>query len=200
MPHNQQHRSDSIFTVPNVLSAIRLSGSFLLAYLAWRGNGSAFLGVFIVLIATDWIDGKLAILLHQRTETGARLDSAADATLYAALLFGILWLKWDFVLQSWPWFAVGLASYAMTSLAGLLKFGSIPSYHTYTAKGSAHIVVIAVVCLFADWATWPIYVAIVAVTVANLEAILITLLLRQRRVDVLSVLHVRRHNQLESDD
>ena len=183
--------SRSIVNVPNTLCCIRLVGSFVLVYLAVTSQGSLFLYAFILLIFTDWIDGKLAILLHQRTEVGARLDSIADAALYASLLFGLGWLKWDFIQQHWPWFAGIAFSYALTSLAGMLKFRRLPSYHTRMAKLSAHLVFIAVVCIFAGWAVWPFYVAATAVIVTNLEATLITILLKDWIVDVPSVISVR---------
>ena len=112
-----------IVNVPNTLCAIRLLGSFVLFYLALRERARLhFLYLFIFLVFTDWIDGKLAILLHQRTEFGARLDSVADAALYTAMLFGVGWMKWDFVFANWPWLLIVTASYWLTSLAGLIKF------------------------------------------------------------------------------
>ena len=183
--------SASLVTVPNVLCGIRLVGSVGLIYLAVTSQDTFFLYAFVFLIFTDWIDGKLAILLHQRTELGARLDSVADATLYASLFFGIGWLKWEFIQQQWPWFVSVVLSYALTSLVGLFKFRRLPSYHTRMAKLSAHLVFIAVVCIFMNWAVWPFYVAASAVTVTNLEATWITMILKKWTVDVRSVFSVR---------
>ncbi len=188
MPHDPSDR-EHILNVPNTLCAIRLLGSFVLFYLVLSRNEPSFLYLFVFLVFTDWIDGKLAILLDQRTEFGAHLDSAADAALYTAMLFGIGWMKWDFVMANWPWLLLVTASYWLTSLAGLIKFRQIPSYHTYGAKVSAHLVFIAAVCLFAGWADWTFYVAVLAVTITNIEATLMTLILSQPKVDVRSLVH-----------
>jgi cardiolipin synthase len=179
----------SIYNVPNTLCAIRLLGSFGLVYLALTGQTTVFLWVFVCLVVTDWIDGKLAILLRQQTEFGARLDSAADATLYSALLFGICWLKWDFVVQQSSWIIGVAISYALTSVAGLLKFRRLPSYHTWAAKTSWHLLNVAVICLFAEWAVWPFHVAMAAVILTNLEATAITLSLPRWQADVRSLYH-----------
>jgi hypothetical protein len=76
--------SNKILTIPNLLCLVRLVGSFILIPIAWQGRNEVFLWCFIFLAMTDWVDGKLAILLNQRTVLGARLDSWADAALYAA--------------------------------------------------------------------------------------------------------------------
>ena len=74
--------SNRLLTVPNFLCFIRLAGSFILIPIAWQGRNEVFLWLFIFLALTDWLDGKLAILLNQRTVLGARLDSWADTALY----------------------------------------------------------------------------------------------------------------------
>jgi CDP-diacylglycerol--glycerol-3-phosphate 3-phosphatidyltransferase len=188
----EQREEGSIVNVPNTLCAIRLLGSFVLVYLALMQREKPFIWTFVFLVSTDWIDGKLAMLLNQRTKFGARLDSAADATLYTALLFGVCWLKWDFLLANFTWIVAGLLSYAITCVAGLVKFGRIPSYHSYAAKTSWHLVNIAALCLFAGWAEWPVYVAAVAVVLTNLEATGITFALPEWDVDVRSLVHARR--------
>ena len=188
-----EHREEgSIINVPNTLCAIRLLGSFVLVYLAICERDKAFIWTFVFLVATDWFDGKLAILLNQRTKFGARFDSAADATLYAALLFGICWLKWEFLAANFGWIIAGLLSYGVSCLAGLAKFGRVPSYHTYAAKTTWHLLNIAVVCLFAGWAEWPVYVVAIAVVLTNLEATAITWMLPAWDVDVRSFAHARR--------
>lgn len=187
MNDDQAETTGSIYNVPNTLCAIRLCGSFLLVYFALAAREIAFVWCFVILVITDWIDGKLAILLNQRTQFGARLDSAADATLYTALLFGICWLKWVFLVEHASWIIGVAVSYALTSVLGLIRFRRIPSYHTWAAKTSWHLVNIAVVCLFAGWALWPFYVACVAVILTNLEATAITVVLPAYEVDVRSI-------------
>ena len=186
------NRTDRIVTVPNVLCAIRLLGSVVLAALAVAGRSEVFLWFFVALAFTDWLDGKLAILLGQKSVLGARLDSWADAALYAALLFGVLWLHGLIIRAELGWILPGVASYGISTMAGFWKFRRWPSYHTRAAKISWFLVAVAVVCLFEGWAVWPLRVAAAAVILTNLEALLITILSKSWRADVESVFNVMR--------
>jgi peptide/nickel transport system permease protein len=82
-------RSDDVLTVPNVLGALRFLGSPWLVLLGVAGRETAFLVLFLALTFTDWLDGKLAGWLDQRSKIGPRLDSLADLTMYAALVLGL---------------------------------------------------------------------------------------------------------------
>ena len=188
---NKGNGSDngSMLNVPNTLCMIRFTGSIVLVALAFNNATMIFFWTFMFLVFTDWIDGKLANLLHQRTNFGARLDSVADATLYAALLFGLFWLMPDFVSTYAAWIVAVAISYAMTSGLGLIRFGRVPSYHTWAAKSSDHLMTIAVICLFTGWATWPALFAMAVVVLTNLEAIAISFILRQWRADVPTIYH-----------
>jgi cardiolipin synthase len=185
-------RTHRIVTVPNLLCAVRLLGSFVLVALAVMGRGEAFLWLFIALALTDWLDGKLAILLKQKSVLGARLDSWADAALYGALLFGALWLHGATLRAELGWILPAVASYAVSTILGFWKYGRWPSYHTRAAKTSWFLIAVGAVCLFEEWAVWPLRVASAAVTLTNLEAMLITMLSADWRADVESLFHVLR--------
>jgi cardiolipin synthase len=188
-PRDARYKN-SIFTVPNVICLARLIGSFVLFSFAVMGWQYWFVGLFLVLSLSDWIDGKLARWLHQRSDLGARLDSAADAVLYAALISGVLVLSWERLQPELIWFAVGIGSYAVTTGAGLWKYGRVPSYHTYGAKATQWIALVAGVCLILDWSVWPMRIAVIAVTLTNIEATAITCVLKEWRADVLTLFHV----------
>jgi CDP-diacylglycerol--glycerol-3-phosphate 3-phosphatidyltransferase len=183
-------------TIPNVLSAIRLVGSPFLVGAAWLDQPDWCLGLFILLWLTDWIDGKLAILLKQQTAFGARLDSAADATFYASSLVALGLLRWDVIRAEAAWLGAAVATYAASLLAGWVRFGRLPSYHTRMAKVSWLLAGLAVVAILAGWSPWWLRVAAAAVTVTNLEAVAITFVLREWRVDVRSVFFALRSRGL----
>jgi cardiolipin synthase (CMP-forming) len=183
---------NGLLTIPNVVTSIRLVGTLGVVVLAIAGNAPAFAMLFLVLALTDWIDGRLARWLHQRSDWGARLDSMADALLFAALLFGVLRLKNQQILDNRVWVALAILSYTLTCAAGLWKFGRLPAYHTWAAKISWHLVLIAVVFLFFDWSVWPLRIAMTAVTLTNLEAVLITHTLDESHADVKSLPAARR--------
>ena len=184
--------SNRILTIPNLLCLVRLVGSFILIPIAWQGRNEVFLWCFIFLAMTDWVDGKLAILLNQRTVLGARLDSWADAALYAALLFGIVTLYGDTLRSELAWIVTALVTYLISIAAGFWKYKRWPSYHTRAAKTSWFLTGLAVIALFVEWEFWPLRVAAVAVTLTNIEAILITIISPAWRADVTSIYHAWR--------
>ncbi len=71
--------SDRILTIPNALSALRLAGVpvFLWLVLGPHRDGIALL-LLMASGLTDYLDGKLARMLHQSSKIGALLDPAAD--------------------------------------------------------------------------------------------------------------------------
>jgi CDP-diacylglycerol--glycerol-3-phosphate 3-phosphatidyltransferase len=185
----------SKLNVPNALSFLRLAGSVVLVFVALAENSDVFLWLFVFLLMTDWVDGKLAILLKQQTTFGARLDSVADASMYAALLFGTCWLKWDVVAQEAPWLIAAVASYALTSGAGLIKYGRVPSYHTRAAKTCWFLVGVSAIFVFADWSVWPLRITAIGGVLTNIEAIAITLVLPEWTADVTSIYHAVKSNR-----
>jgi cardiolipin synthase len=181
-----------LWTVPNVLSGVRLLLSPVLVVLGWAGAADWCLALFAGLWVTDWLDGKLAIRLGQQTTFGARLDSVADAAFYGCTILAVCLLDWHGIRREVVWIGAAAASYAVSAVAGLLKFGRVPSYHTRMAKASWLLAGIAVISVLAGWPVWPIRVAAVAVVVTNLEATAITLILPEWSVNVPSVVHAVR--------
>lgn len=179
---------DDVLTVPNALGVLRLLASPWLVLLGAAGRETAFLVLFLALTFTDWIDGKLAAWLDQRSKIGPRLDSLADLIMYAALVLGLGWLEGPLVLDEWPWIAAAAGSYIVSAIFAAWKFGRVPSYHTRAAKTSWLLALVAAVVVVVAERVWPLRLAAAAVTLTNLEAILITRRLERPREDVSSVL------------
>lgn len=176
-----------MLNLPNALSAFRLVGSLVLVGLALAGWRQEFAWLLAALLVSDWIDGKIAIAWQQQTPFGARLDSVADALMYAAFLFGLGWLESNLLRREWPWVAAVLASYGLTCAASLCKFRCFPTYHTRSAKTSWLLVSLGALSLFLGGPLWPLQVAAVVVVGANLEGTAITAILPQSRSDVASI-------------
>jgi len=194
-PNNTQV-SERLLTIPNIICMVRLVGSFGLVVIAWLGHREIFLWFFVSLAMTDWIDGKLAILLNQRTVFGARLDSWADAALYAGLLAGVVIMYGAELAPEMVWIIGAVATYVLSTIAGLWKYRRWPSYHTRAAKTSWLLMIIGAIGLLTDWALWPLRVALAAAAVTNLEALCITLISPSWRADVSSVYHAWRSAKL----
>lgn len=188
-PRDEKYK-DAIFTIPNVICMLRAIGSIGLIWIAFEGRPYWFAGCYAVLNLSDFIDGKLARWLKQRSDFGARLDSFADSVLYAALIAGGLILSWDLLQHELIWLAVAIASYAATSFYGIIKFGRIPSYHTYAAKKTQWIALAAGVILILGWSAWPMRICVIALVLTNVEAMAITYVLKEWKADVLTLFHL----------
>ena len=176
--------SSSVMNVPNLLSGLRFLGSFVLIGLALDGGGPLLLPLMVLLILSDWVDGKLAIALKQRTTFGARLDSLADVTFYGAVLFAMCWLTSALIIAEGAWVAPGIVCYGVSSIIGWFKFGQIPTYHTLGAKAGWLLGGLAILAIFAKGWGWPLRVVGIWILAVNIEAILITLILPMPKVDV----------------
>ena len=181
---------DRYLTIPNVICVARFLGSLVILWFAFNGYATVFTFGFIALSLSDTIDGRLARWLNQKSEFGARLDSASDATLYGCLVIGSVMLKWKQLQAEAVWLIVPLVSYAVTTGFGLWKYGRIPSYHTWGAKYSQWLVLAGATAMLLDWSMWPMRVASIAVTLTNMEATAISFVLPTWRADVLTLLHV----------
>ena len=184
--------SDRLLTIPNIICGVRLVGSFVLVGIAWLDQSELFLWIFLLLAISDWIDGKLAILLNQRSVFGARLDSWADTALYAALLVGSVMLYGVTLRDEIAWIIPPLATYILSTAAGFWKYRRWPSYHTRAAKTGWFLAMIGTIGLFTDWSLWPLRIALSFVALTNLEALAITVISPVWRSDVTSVYHAWR--------
>jgi cardiolipin synthase len=182
---------DRIVTIPNVICGVRLVGAFVLVGLALTNNSRVFAGVFVALCFSDWIDGKLARWLNQRSEFGARIDSVADAVLFGAMFLGLAWLHWRTLQPEAPWWISAMTTYMVSMLAGLWKYRRMLSYHTRAAKISNWLTLIGAVSVLLEYSVWPFRIAMAAVTLTNLEALLLTWRLQEWRADVPSIFHIR---------
>jgi CDP-diacylglycerol--glycerol-3-phosphate 3-phosphatidyltransferase len=189
---SSEHRESDVLTVPNVVTVVRLVASLLLPWLAWAGRAEWFIGLFLALVMTDWLDGKLAILLDQRTTLGARLDSVGDAVLYACLLIGVVWLQPAFLRSEAILVGAMLGSYAVTVIVTLIRFQRLPAYHTRAAKTCWLLTMIGALLLLAGGPVWPARIALIAVIIANAEATVISFVLKDWRTDVPSLWHATR--------
>jgi CDP-diacylglycerol--glycerol-3-phosphate 3-phosphatidyltransferase len=180
----------SIITVPNLICFFRLFGSMVLILLAVLGWRYGFVVLFIALSLSDWIDGKLARWLKQRSDFGAQLDSTADAAMYIGLLGGGIFLSWQTLWDERYFLIVGLGSYVLTTGLGWWKYGRTPSYHTYGAKFTQWLALIGGATLILEWTVWPLRITMISLLLTNLEAVAITCVLPKWRADVLTLFHV----------
>ncbi|MCL1837705.1 MAG: CDP-alcohol phosphatidyltransferase family protein [Propionibacteriaceae bacterium] len=87
----EPHDTDKILTIPNILSLIRLCGVPLFLWLLLDTQNDVWAVVVLAVGGfTDWLDGKLARVLKQRSRLGQVLDPVADRLYIFAAVLGLL--------------------------------------------------------------------------------------------------------------
>ncbi|MDR1790865.1 MAG: CDP-alcohol phosphatidyltransferase family protein [Propionibacteriaceae bacterium] len=89
----EPYDTEAVFTLPNILSFIRLLGIPLFLWLLLGPKEDVWAVVVLAAGAlTDFLDGKIARAWNQRSRIGQVLDPAADRLYIWATLVG-LWLR-----------------------------------------------------------------------------------------------------------
>lgn len=147
-----------------------------------------FLGALLFSAFTDVVDGYLARRLKMTTPLGAHLDSWGDFTIYTTMAI-CAWILWpEITRRELLYYALILFSFLLPALFGLIKFGRLTGYHTWAVKLAVFTTFVGYVALYAEIASWPFVVASILCVYAGSEEILITLVLREERTDVRSLL------------
>lgn len=87
--HTEEQVSDKIFTVPNLISFIRLMMAPAFLVLLFQGNDLAAAIVFGIAASTDWVDGQIARRTNQVSRLGQLLDPAVDRILMITGVLGV---------------------------------------------------------------------------------------------------------------
>lgn len=83
--------SRRIFTIPNLISIVRLACVPLFLWLLWGADEEIAAALLAAgLGATDWVDGYIARHFDQGSELGKILDPLADRVLLVALAIAVL--------------------------------------------------------------------------------------------------------------
>jgi cardiolipin synthase len=82
---------DRVWTIPNILSLLRLAGVPVFVYLLLGPEADGWaIAILMMAGVTDWADGKLARMLNQSSRLGALLDPAADRLYILATLIAFV--------------------------------------------------------------------------------------------------------------
>jgi len=175
------------FQIPNLVSSIRILITPLLFVFAFRQMEYWFLGALVFSGLTDVLDGALARKLNLITTLGAHLDSWGDFAIYTTMAI-CAWILWpDTTQQVLPHYAMILFSFLLPTWVGLMKFGKLIGYHTWSVKIAVVATFAGYIALYTDIASWPFVLASWLCVLSGAEEILITLVLRRERTDVRSL-------------
>ena len=108
--------SERIFTIPNVISFVRLLMVPVVLVLILTGRDVAAVVVLVGSGASDWIDGVVARRFNQTSRLGRFLDPAADRLFIAVTLIGMA------SRELIPWWLVALVFARDLVVGALLPF------------------------------------------------------------------------------
>lgn len=173
--------------------SLRLAAAPALFGLAWFGStGAPFLGLFLLAFLSDVFDGIVARRLGVSTEGLRRADSVADVVLYAAVLASAWLARQAELLALAPALLAMLGAQILAWLVSALRFGRLPSYHTWSSKAWGLALCLATLALFAARDGRGLWLAALVGVWACLEDVAISLALRESRHDVPSLAHALR--------
>ncbi|MGB2041372.1 MAG: CDP-alcohol phosphatidyltransferase family protein [Porticoccaceae bacterium] len=186
-----ERSSTNLYSIPNILSLLRLALVPVLVALASAQQGDIFLLVLAVSLISDVLDGYLARKLNLASELGAKLDSWGDILTYAAMILG-LHLIWPAIFdQQAEYLFAAMMSFILPTLLAFRKFGAYPSYHTWGAKLAAVLMAPAYYVLILTDADSFFRVVILFHVLVAVEEMAITYILNQPRSNVGSVFYLR---------
>lgn len=121
--------------LPNLLTLCRvpIAGAFL--FYALQGRWVISFWLFVIGAVTDMVDGALARLLHQKTQTGAFLDPMADKLL---MFFGFLTLALSGFLPWWLFTLVFARDLMISAGVFFLRARKIPHLYQPTFLSKAN--------------------------------------------------------------
>lgn len=138
-PDNSAQVSSRVFTVPNILSFLRLALVPVFLVLIVRGEDALALLVLVISSVTDYLDGVIARRFDQITRLGQLLDPLADRLFIFAALIGLA------VREILPWWLLALI---VGRDVMLLVIGVVLANHGYGPLPVHHLGKVATFCLF----------------------------------------------------
>ena len=178
--------------IPDKISITRMALSVVLLLLGWFQAERIFLIVLVTAYLSDAIDGPIARRLGQASVLGSRLDTWADFSIYLTVPLAAWWLWPDLIRREIMYFTLIIASIIFPLLAGLAKFRTTTSYHTWLTKTAAACTMVSSLILFLGYTPWPFRISAILCLLSGLEEILITLKLNRPEANVPGVWHVIR--------
>lgn len=172
-------------TIPNILSLYRLFMFPVILIMIFLKQEMAYAILVVISLNTDVWDGFIARRFNQQTAIGARIDSLADIGVYITALTGIIVFKiGDFGADKWLYYLF-VASYIITHLSPLIKFGKIQSFHLWSIKLGGYLQGIFFILLFfVGYRPFYFYLMVNISLLAFIESLTIQMLIPEMRSNV----------------
>lgn len=178
--------------VPNLLSGLRIALMPALVTTAISGLRSWFIGLLVVSLTTDALDGFLARRLNAYSDLGRKLDSAADYLTMICGLSGIALLWPEIVHRELPWIIIGLTAFFAVIVYGFVRLGRAPCYHTWASKVLAVFTATSLIPLLGGYTAVPFHVAIALQIFVAAEEMAIALMIPWHVGEMATVWHANK--------
>ncbi len=181
-----------LINIPNTLSMIRLLGVPLLFWLVRFDTSAWFIGWFIFLGLTDYLDGMLARRWNQTSEFGAMMDAIGDVAYYLAAAWFLIYLFPEYLAPNIPYIIFLLVIFAVSLMVAKLKAGSLKFVHTHLSRLSGVLVFFGFLASFYMDTTWVIRAVVLVYTLAFIEICAMFWIYGNIDSDTRSILHLRK--------
>jgi CDP-diacylglycerol--glycerol-3-phosphate 3-phosphatidyltransferase len=175
--------------IPWLMAATRAAlGPVLILGERARWNGVALAALIITALLSDIFDGVLARRWKCDTPAVRTFDSMADIVFYLSCALA-LWMRHPTVVRTLaaPIAAV-LGLEILCLAAALIKFGKLPSYHSWLAKIWGLVLASALVAAFiTQHPTGWLLAALALGALSNLEGLTMSLILPEWRHDLKTI-------------
>jgi CDP-diacylglycerol--glycerol-3-phosphate 3-phosphatidyltransferase len=177
--------------IPYLLCLARAAAGPALVFIAaGEARSSLMFGLLLFAVVSDIFDGILARKLGTATTRLRTLDSRADMVFWLCATAALWAHRPDFVQEHALAISSVVVSYAATYVVSFLRFGRAPSVHAIFSKFfqlSLLVGLVALLCFDAG-ERW-LYLMVTLGLPANLEVILILLILPAWQHDIPSLYH-----------
>jgi cardiolipin synthase (CMP-forming) len=172
-------------TIPNILSLYRLFMLPVILLMILLKLELVYAILLVISLNTDVWDGFIARRFNQQTDIGARIDSLADIGVYICALTGITIFKIEELGPDAWLFYMFVASYLITHLSPLIKFGKIQSFHLWSIKLGGYLQGIFFILLFfVEYIPLYFYIMVNISLLAFIESLTIQMILPEMRSNV----------------
>ncbi|MFP4520847.1 MAG: CDP-alcohol phosphatidyltransferase family protein [Fibrobacterota bacterium] len=170
--------SVKLFNIPNSISISRIFADIALFGAVAFNSEKVFTFIFIYCAASDFLDGFIARLFHQKTPTGAFLDSMADFGMFGGAVLGLFFFKHDFISENYRPIIVLLTIELIKIFYSFIRYGKLSSFHTYSSKIAFIFSSIFIILLFTGrYYGWLFLISISFAIIATIEDILLMMVL-----------------------
>lgn len=183
----------------NGITCYRIVAAPVLLWLILKGQLDIFKWLLTLSFLTDAVDGYLARRYRVVSLIGARMDSIGDDLTVGMAIIGLLNWHFDFISSHWLWASVLTALFCLHLIMGLVRYGKLTAFHTYTAKAAA---VLQAVFLLASFFFSPpsllLFYLVAALTgLGLLEEIVLIVLLPDYRFNVKGLFWVLKDKRVQ---